>query len=221
MANLKKYTRGEFEGLAKHIERTEKANKNINRRKTRTNYSLIESEKPILETLNETLNKVHHSKRTDLKVCCEWTINLPKRLLTINKESQRDFFEEVFRFLNTQYEEKNIIAACVHNDENIPHLHYCFMPIIKDEKTGEKFSTKGLITLNHLNRFHDNLEKHLKKQLPFYRAKKSNDPQLLEGTSSKSLHEQIGEFVTKNIEGINCLEDFESWYNEVKLEGDK
>lgn len=233
MANLKKYKRSEVESLALHVERNEKKtkNKNIDSTRSHLNYSLLKTSKKMVKKMNNRLEKFSNANNKYLNVCCVWTIELPKQLLAQNnpnlpaatiEEQQRLFFEEAFNFLNTLYGKINVIAAYVHNDELVPHLHYCFIPIAKNKEKGRYISSSDLITLIHLSRFHSNLHKHLRNVLPFYTANpKFVSPATKENPTPKSLHEQIGEFVTKNIEGINCLEDFESWYNEVKREGNK
>ena len=61
------------------------------------------------------------------------------------------------------------MAAVVHYDETTPHLHYAFVPVVfDDKKTRYKVSAKEVLTRQDLQTFHDDLDQHLKKVLPFY-----------------------------------------------------
>ncbi|WP_273706947.1 plasmid recombination protein, partial [Leuconostoc mesenteroides] len=57
----------------------------------------------------------------------------------------------------------------VHYDETTPHLHYAFVPVVFDDKKSRyKVSAKEVLTRHDLQTFHDDLDQHLKKVLPFY-----------------------------------------------------
>nr|WP_258089060.1 plasmid recombination protein [Weissella fangxianensis] len=79
------------------------------------------------------------------------------------------FFEAATNFLNDRYGQENAVAAVVHYDETTPHLHYAFVPVIFDDKKSRyKVSAKEVLTRHDLQTFHDDLDQHLKKVLPFY-----------------------------------------------------
>ena len=61
------------------------------------------------------------------------------------------------------------MAAVVHYDETTPHLHYAFVPVVFDNKKSRyKVSAKEVLTRHDLQTFHEDLDQHLKKVLPFY-----------------------------------------------------
>ena len=72
-------------------------------------------------------------------------------------------------FLNDRYGQENAVAAVVHYDETTPHLHYAFVPVVFDDKKAhDKVSAKEVLTRQDLQTFHEDLDQHLKKELPFY-----------------------------------------------------
>lgn len=72
-------------------------------------------------------------------------------------------------FLNDRYGQENAVADVVHYDETTPHLHYAFVPVVFDDKKArDKASAKEVLTRHDLQNFHDDLDQHLKKVLPFY-----------------------------------------------------
>ena len=60
-----------------------------------------------------------------------WVFTLPK---DIDKDSQeaRDFFQHTYDFLSARYGKQNVIGAHVHLDENRPHMHFFFAPIVEE-----------------------------------------------------------------------------------------
>ena len=94
---------------------------------------------------------------------------LPEELTEAPYEQQSAFFEATTNFLNDRYGQENAVAAVVHYDETTPHLHYAFVPVVFDDKKSRyKVSAKEVLTRHDLQTFHDDLDQHLKKVLPFY-----------------------------------------------------
>ncbi|MBA5973538.1 plasmid recombination protein, partial [Leuconostoc mesenteroides] len=84
-------------------------------------------------------------------------------------EQQSAFFEATTNFLNERYGQENAVAAVVHYDETTLHLHYAFVPVVFDDKKSRyKVSAKEVLTRQDLQTFHEDLDQHLKKVLPFY-----------------------------------------------------
>lgn len=178
MAHMKKYAKGSVQSLALHIERKTKnhSNKDIDVSRSYLNYSLIKNDdRTMMKRLNDRLQNVYCMKRDDVKVCCSWVVTLPKEYLENSSEEQRQFFEKTYEFLNKNYGQKNVIAAEVHNDETTPHVHYSFIPVVKDKKRGEKVSAKEFFNREHFQKFHDRLDDYLKKNLQFYVGGIKND----------------------------------------------
>ncbi len=169
MAHVAKYTRGAIQGLSNHLDRkTENhSNKDIDVSKTYLNYDLNQNPGDTLSRLNERLEQVYCMNRKDVKAVADWIVTLPKELEDRPADDQRQFFEATKRFLDKQYGEENNISANVHMDETTPHMHYAFIPVVYDnKKEREKVSAKIVLNRNHLQSFHDDLDKHLKAEIP-------------------------------------------------------
>lgn len=169
MAHVAKYTRGAIKGLTNHWERkTENhSNKEIDRELTYLNYDLCKKDGDTLSRLRERLDEVYCLNRKDVNVCADWIVTLPKTLLKTSDDKQKDFFKSTYNFLEKRYGEKNVISANVHNDETTPHMHFAFVPVVWDEKKQrEKVSAKEVLTRKDLQSFHQDLDNHLKREIP-------------------------------------------------------
>ncbi|MBZ5975159.1 MULTISPECIES: MobV family relaxase [Leuconostoc gelidum group] len=171
MAHLKKNTRGAVPGLAVHFERKtdHHTNKEIDVAKTYLNQEFMADGSDMLSRFNERLNDVYCMKRDDVKALATWIVTLPEELAEAPYGQQSAFFEATTAFLNDRYGQENAVAAVVHYDETTPHLHYAFVPVVFDDKKSRyKVSAKEVLTRHDLQTFHDDLDQHLKKVLPFY-----------------------------------------------------
>ncbi|MCP8852759.1 MobV family relaxase, partial [Latilactobacillus sakei] len=171
MAHLKKNTRGAVPGLAVHFERKtdHHTNKEIDVSKTYLNQELMADGSDMLSRFNARLNDVYCMKRDDVKALATWIVTLPEELAEAPYEQQSAFFEATTNFLNERYGQENAVAAVVHYDETTPHLHYAFVPVVFDDKKSRyKVSAKEVLTRQDLQTFHEDLDQHLKKELPFY-----------------------------------------------------
>ncbi len=171
MAHLKKNTRGAVPGLAVHFERKtdHHTNKEIDMSKTYLNQDLMTDGSDMLSRFNARLNDVHCMNRDDVKALATWIVTLPEELSEAPHDQQSAFFEATTNFLNDRYGQENAVAAVVHYDEITPHLHYAFVPVVFDDKKSRyKVSAKEVLTRHDLQTFHEDLDQHLKKVLPFY-----------------------------------------------------
>ncbi|WP_345961100.1 MobV family relaxase [Leuconostoc suionicum] len=171
MAHLKKNTRGAVPGLAVHFERKtdHHTNKDIDVSKTYLNQDLMTDGSDMLSRFNARLNDVYCMKRDDVKALATWIVTLPEELAEAPYEQQSAFFEATTNFLIERYGQENAVAAVVHYDETTPHLHYAFVPVVFDaKKARDKVSAKEVLTRHDLQTFHEDLDQHLKKVLPFY-----------------------------------------------------
>lgn len=169
MAHVAKYTRGAIQGLSNHLDRkTENhSNKDIDVSKSHLNYDLNQNQGDTISRLNERLEQVYCMNRKDVKAVADWIVTLPKELEDRPADEQRQFFQATKDFLDKQYGEENNISANVHMDEMTPHMHYAFVPVVYDKKKQrEKVSAKIVLNRNHLQSFHDDLDKHLKAEIP-------------------------------------------------------
>ena len=166
MANFSKATKGASGSLLDHYERREEIkfkNQDIDKTRSCLNYNLAPNKNlSQREILNQRLSEVKVLKRDDINIICSWVITLPK---TIKKDSEEEklFFKESYNFLKNKYGEKNIVSSYVHKDEVTPHMHFCFIPIVKDKKKNiEKVSAKECVTREDLKKFHKELNEYMR-----------------------------------------------------------
>ena len=175
MAHLQKFNAGSAGRIIGHCERQKdksgeylkyKTNSKIDPEKTHLNLSqtyYLDKEKNILmptgmKRLNDILNNTHHLKRKDVNVMCDWVVTLPQDY----NGNPEDFFNATISFLTDRYGLDSFVGAYIHNDETTPHLHYCFVPRIYDDRQKRwKVSAKELINKAELRSFHNDLENYL------------------------------------------------------------
>jgi hypothetical protein len=177
VAHKQKYARGAVGHMLAHYDRSKEI-PGLSRPRVRSlleestgrmieekNYNLARSDQPQpqLEFLHQRLSEIKVHKRKDVNVMVDWIVTVPKDLPE-NKHEQ--FFMASYEFLTERYEKENVISAYVHVDETTPHMHYAFVPVIADKKTGKhKLSAKEVITRDDLRSFHGDLSNHLEKKL--------------------------------------------------------
>lgn len=179
MANFAKYTAAAAGHLMAHYERgrgengeyVRFSNQAIDLDRTPENYNLApHREGGQLAFLQKRLSEVKIQKRADVNVMGSWVVTLPQGEYT--RQQQQDFFAAAYRFLADRYGEQNVISAYVHRDENQPHMHFSFIPIVPDTKWNakhpdnprEKVSAKECVTKLHLDQFHTQLQTYLDRQ---------------------------------------------------------
>lgn len=169
MANYAKYTKGAMGHMLKHYERAKDGegnyikfgNQDIDTKKTMQNYNLA-PERNQLDFIHQRLNEVYCMNRKDVNVMCSWVVTAPGDL---KPEQEADFFKESYSFLEGKYGRENVVSAYVHKDEVTPHMHFCFMPVVADPKRdGFKISAKECVKRIDLERFHEELQRHLEEK---------------------------------------------------------
>lgn len=171
--HVAKYTKPATGHMFKHYERAKDdkgeyvkfGNQDIDLSRTPLNYNLAPDHDQ-LEYLHERLNQVKCQKRADVNVFCDWVITAPKEL---PQQHTREFFEMTYKFMSERYGANNVISAYVHMDETTPHMHFCFIPVVKAKnKKGEeieKVSAKIRLSRTELQHFHPDLQKYLEQKL--------------------------------------------------------
>lgn len=202
MAHIKKFTRGSATRILQHCKRVKNSNgeylkyktgSEINNDKTKDNYNISYKDIPLKdeERLKEILDNTYHMNRKDVNVMCDWVVTLPKDY----QGDSEEFFKYVTAFLSKRYGKDSFVGAYVHMDETTPHLHYCFVPRVWDEKKERyKVSAKKLINKADLNSFHNDLSKFLEEQIEI-------DPELI--YSGKTKKEYGG---NKSIQQLKLIE---------------
>lgn len=167
MAHMQKFKGSSAAHIIGHCEREKgkegylKYNNNsyINEERTPLNYAYQTGGRM---KLKERLNEVAPKRRKDAVTMVDWIVTLPEQLLDANESVQKKFFDITETFLENRYGEKNVVCSYVHLDETTPHLHYCFVPVVIDKKSGnEKLCCKELMTKGELNKFHKELDKQM------------------------------------------------------------
>lgn len=132
-----KYKRENLKGIYRHNERRNKnySNKNINQELSHLNYSLKNckhSYEKEFELIREKYNLKGQIK-TVSNIACEYIITSDKEFFEkIGESETKRYFETAYKFV-CEYKnlgEQYILSAKVHMDEQSPHLHLVFLPVV-------------------------------------------------------------------------------------------
>ena len=141
-----KYKRENLKGIYRHNERRNKnySNDNIDKERTYLNYSL-KSPKYRYDKEFDMMKEKYNLKgqiKTVSNIACEYIITSDKQFFEeIGEEETRRYFETAYKFVS---EYKNlgkqyIMSAKVHMDEETPHMHLLFLPVVHtQDKKGNK-----------------------------------------------------------------------------------
>ena len=141
-----KLTRVQAMGAYKHNERKTRnhSNKNIDRTKTELNYYLKKNELSYIKEFDKIKEKydLKGQIRSNSNIMCEMVFTSDQKFFDkIGYEESKRYFEESYKFI-CEYKnlgEQNIISAVVHMDEDTPHMHLLFIPVIHTtDKQGNK-----------------------------------------------------------------------------------
>lgn len=143
-----KLTRAQAMGAYKHNERKTKnhSNKNIDSSKTELNYYLKKNELSYIKEFDRIKEKydLKGQIRSNSNIMCEMVFTSDQKFFDkIGYEESKRYFEESYKFI-CEYKnlgEQNIISAVVHMDEDTPHMHLIFIPVIHTtDKQGNKIN---------------------------------------------------------------------------------
>ena len=124
-----KYKRENLKGIYRHNERRNKnySNENIDKEKSYLNYS-IKSPQYSYEKEFDRLKEEYN-----LKGACEYIITSDHDYFErIGEEETKRYFETAYKFVS-EYKnlgEQYIMSAKVHMDEQTPHMHLVFLPVV-------------------------------------------------------------------------------------------
>lgn len=162
MAHVKKFTKAACGHMFAHYDRQAEhiSNENVDRTKTHLNYNLAVHQQMLQgEFVKQRCSEVKCQNRKDVNVMCAWVVTAPKEL---HEEEYERFFKAVYKFLEDRYGKDNVVSAWVHMDENQPHIHFAFVPVIYDAKKDiAKVSAKVCVSRRDLQTFHTDLDKYL------------------------------------------------------------
>ena len=132
-----KYKRDNLKGIFRHNERRNKnySNDNIDKEKSYLNYSL-KNPKYSYEKEFDRIREKYNLKgqiKTVSNIACEYIITSDKEFFEkIGENETKRYFETAYQFV-CEYKnlgEQYILSAKVHMDEQSPHLHLVFLPIV-------------------------------------------------------------------------------------------
>ena len=132
-----KYKRENLKGIYRHNERKNKnySNENIDKEKSYLNYSL-KSPKYRYDKEFDMLKEKYNLKgqiKVVSNIACEYIITSDKQFFEeIGKKKKKRYFETAYNFV-AEYKnlgEQYIMSAKVHMDEETPHMHLIFLPVV-------------------------------------------------------------------------------------------
>ena len=132
-----KYKRENLKGIYRHNERRNKnySNDNIDKEKSYLNYSL-KSPKYRYDKEFDIMKEKYDLKgqiKTVSNIACEYIITSDKQFFEeLGEEETKRYFETAYNFV-AEYKnlgEQYIMSAKVHMDEETPHMHLIFLPVV-------------------------------------------------------------------------------------------
>ena len=129
--------RENLKGIYRHNERKNKnySNDNIDKERSYLNYS-IKSPKYRYDKEFDRLKEKYNLKgqiKTVSNIACEYIITSDKQFFEeIGEEETKRYFETAYNFV-AEYKnlgEQYIMSAKVHMDEETPHMHLIFLPVV-------------------------------------------------------------------------------------------
>ena len=129
--------RENLKGIYRHNERKNKnySNDNIDKERSYLNYSL-KSPKYRYDKEFDMMKEKYNLKeqiKTVSNIACEYIITSDKQFFEeIGEEETRRYFETAYKFVS-EYKnlgEQYIMSAKVHMDEETPHMHLIFLPVV-------------------------------------------------------------------------------------------
>ena len=132
-----KYKRENLKGIFRHNERRNKnySNENIDKEKSYLNYSL-KSPQYSYEKEFDRIKEKYNLKgqiKTVSNIACEYIITSDHDYFErVGEEETKRFFETAYKFV-VEYKnlgEQYIMSAKVHMDEQTPHMHLVFLPVV-------------------------------------------------------------------------------------------
>lgn len=139
MANLQGYGTNSVGNMLNHYTRHagdpeqtkyRYANQNIDQTRTHLNYAIFARDDPAAFVQSKIDGVDVKPKGGDkaTNVISDWVITLPKNPALTGRE--REFFQTAYDHMLKTVPEKLIVGAWVHMDENQPHMHFCFCPMV-------------------------------------------------------------------------------------------
>lgn len=210
-----KYKRENLKGIYHHNERRNKnySNKNINKDLSYLNYSLKDckhSYEKEFELIREKYNLKGQIK-TVSNIVCEYIITSDKEFFnSIGAEETKRYFETAYKFVSgyKNLGEQYILSAKVHMDEETPHMHLVFIPVVHtQDKKGNNIDKIAC------SEFWKEKDSYRQLQDAFYNYIKSNNFELERGNENGRVHLSVEDY--KKITGF---EDSKTVLQDIELQ---
>lgn len=165
--NCEKFTRNQSTNILVHCNRSDPnrtyKNQKIDNSKTYLNYNLAPRHKGTdYEFMKKRCEDLKILRRKDVNWLVSWVVTLP----TDYTGDEKVFFQETYNFLENRYGKENVVSAYVHLDETSPHIHFCFVPVVFDNKKQQfKVNAKKCIDKNELKYIHPQIQEYLESKL--------------------------------------------------------
>ncbi len=208
-----KYKRENLKGIYRHNERRNKnySNKNINQELSYLNYSLKDckhSYEKEFELIKEKYNLKGQIKSVS-NIVCEYIITSDKEFFnSIGAEETKRYFETAYKFVcgYKNLDEQYILSAKVHMDEETPHMHLVFIPVVHtQDKQGNNIDKIAC------SEFWKDKDSYRQLQNAFYNYIKTNNFNLERGNENSRVHLSVEDY--KKITGFEnsktVLQDIE------------
>ena len=210
-----KYKRDNLKGIYRHNERKNKnySNKNIDITKSYLNYS-IKSPQYSYEKEFDIIKEKYNLKgqiKTVSNIVCEYIITSDKEFFEyIGEKETKRYFETAYKFV-CEYKnlgEQYILSANVHMDENTPHLHLVFIPVV--HTTDKKGNAIDKVACSE---FWKEKDSYIQLQNSFYSYITQNGFNLERGKSSSKEHLSM-----KDYKEITNYEKTKKTLEDIKIE---
>ena len=210
-----KYKRENLKGIYRHNERRNKnySNKNINPELSHLNYSLKDckhSYEKEFDLIKEKYNLKGQIK-TVSNIACEYIITSDKEYFnSIGIDETKRYFETAYKFV-CEYKnlgEQYILSAKVHIDEETPHMHLVFIPVVhtKDKKGNS-------IDKIACSEFWKAKDSYRQLQDAFYNYMVANNFELERGNPSERVHLSVEDY-----KKITNFEESKIVLKDIKME---
>ena len=210
-----KYKRENLKGIYRHNERRNKnySNKNINQDLSHLNYSLKDC-KHSYEKEFDLIKEEYNLKRqikTVSNIACEYVITSDKEYFnSIGIDETKRYFEVAYKFV-CEYKnlgEQYILSAKIHMDEETPHMHLVFIPVV--HATDKKGNNIDKIACSEFWKAKDSYRQ---LQDAFYNYMVANHFELERGNPSERVHLSVEDY-----KKITNFEESKILLQDVKLE---
>lgn len=166
--NCEKFTRNQSGNILVHCNRSDPnrtyKNQEIHHDRTFLNYNLAPKHENMtdFEFMKNRCESLKILKRNNVNWLVSWVVTIPADYTG----SQELFFKEVYNFFEKKYGKENVVSSYVHLDETSPHMHFCFVPVIYDEKKQTyKVNAKVCINKVELQKIHPEMQEYLEEKL--------------------------------------------------------